>query len=288
MHRIHATPSTKQLYASLLNGSALAVSDGSFYPSERVGACAWVISSSNGSEYIAGGGIIPGSAAEQGSYRSELGGQLGIVNVVSNLVLPATNGNFKRHITIVCDGLSALETVGKQQEFIKVKHKHADLIAITSSLWEASNFKFTKVHVKAHQDDSNRPLTINETLNCQMDSLAKKIAQENIIHHRKTTFHKTSLGFGTVTHSGNIISSRLQQSLYHSIVHDHTVSRLSFLLRLPSHLLRNEVHWPSLTTARKESSLPTKFYIQMGQWRYCYWQGNGYEKKTCSLKLPYL
>ena len=80
------------MYDSLLNGTSLAFSDGSFPPSEMVGACAWALASPDGCEYIAGGGIIPGSENDQGSYRSELGGQAGIANVVSNLVLPPIMG----------------------------------------------------------------------------------------------------------------------------------------------------------------------------------------------------
>ena len=64
MHRIQSTRCTSKLLTSLLNGSALAVSDGSYFPNERVGACAWIISSSDGSEWIQGGGVIPGPSGE--------------------------------------------------------------------------------------------------------------------------------------------------------------------------------------------------------------------------------
>ena len=191
MNHLHATPSTKKLYGSLLNGTALAVSDGSFFPEQKVGSCAWVLASSDGSEYIAGGGLIPGSADDQSSYRSELGGQVGIANVVNSLILPQTKDNKKRYITTICDGLSALETVGKEIAFIKVKHKHADLISITSSLWNTSAFHFTREHVKAHQDDFHMPLTIEETLYCNMDTLAKEIATEQINSNLRISFHST-------------------------------------------------------------------------------------------------
>ena len=221
----------KNLYDSLLNGTALAVSDGSFFPSEMVGTCAWVLASPDGCEYIAGGGIIPGTADDQGSYRSELGGQAGIANVVSNLVLSPPQGTQRRHITTVCDGLSALETARKQNELIKVKHKHADLISITSSLWESSNFRVTRLHIKAHQDDLHRPLTVNETLNCQMDTLAKDIAIRHIRNKSTRTFHTTTLGFGTVSCARVMVTSKFQQSLYYFILRINTISRLSVLLK---------------------------------------------------------
>ena len=75
MHKIQSTKCTTKLITSLLNGSALAVSNGSYFPNERVGTCAWIISSSHGSKWIERGGIIPGPSEEQSSYRSELSGQ---------------------------------------------------------------------------------------------------------------------------------------------------------------------------------------------------------------------
>ena len=64
MHKIQSTKCTTKLLTSLSNGSALAVSDSSYFSNERVGACAWIISSSDGSEWIEGGGIIPGPSEE--------------------------------------------------------------------------------------------------------------------------------------------------------------------------------------------------------------------------------
>ena len=69
-NNLEASDSTALLKSSLLSGKALAVSDGSFYPIQQVGACAWIIASSDGTEWISGGGLIPGP--EQSSYRSEL------------------------------------------------------------------------------------------------------------------------------------------------------------------------------------------------------------------------
>ena len=117
---------------------------------------------------------------------------MGIANVVTNLILPRPKSTQKRHITTICDGLSALETVERKVAFIQVKHKHADLISITSSLWDTSTFQFTREHVKAHQNDlqtsNNRKI-----INCQMDSLVKKIVIEKIISKNPTSFHTTTI-----------------------------------------------------------------------------------------------
>ena len=57
---ISSSPSTVSLYAHIIANTALAASDGSYYPHEKVGACAWIISTPDEKEWIKGGGVIPG------------------------------------------------------------------------------------------------------------------------------------------------------------------------------------------------------------------------------------
>ena len=52
MDRVQSSIQTTKLHNSLMEGSALAISDGSFFPIERVGACPWIIASSDGIEWI--------------------------------------------------------------------------------------------------------------------------------------------------------------------------------------------------------------------------------------------
>ena len=73
MNYLNSPSNTSKLVLSLQDGTALAVSDWSYFPNKRIGACAWKFSSSHSSEFIEGGGIIPGPGEEQSSYRSELG-----------------------------------------------------------------------------------------------------------------------------------------------------------------------------------------------------------------------
>ena len=81
-----------------------------------------------------------------------------------------------KNITILCDGLLALETVGRPIKNIKVKQKYSDLISLTSTMWNSTSNDITKERVKAHQDNLQKQLTIKETLTCTMDKLAKDIA----------------------------------------------------------------------------------------------------------------
>ena len=121
MKHIKYSTYTSKLQTDLLNGTAIAVSDGSFYPIEKVGSCGWILASSDGSQWIQGGGIIPGKPMDQSSYRSELGGQLGIVAALHSLKLSSDTPNKSLHITTLCDGISALNTVGKDINMIKIK-----------------------------------------------------------------------------------------------------------------------------------------------------------------------
>ena len=134
MNRLSSSSSTELLYECLANGIALVVSDASYFPLTQTGACAWSIFSSDCTEFIQGGGGITGSKDEQGSYFSELGGQLGIAATLSEIQLP----NDVHHVTRVCDGILALQTVGKDKVYIKHNGKRVDLISYTSALWEKS------------------------------------------------------------------------------------------------------------------------------------------------------
>ena len=133
---ISSSTSTASLYAHIISNTALAVSDGSYYPHEKVGACAWTISTPDGKEWIKGGGVIPGEHTDQNSYRAELGGQLGIAVFIESIVMP--EGDY--HMTTVCDGLAALNNVGIDKEYIRCSLKHVDMISMITELWSLSSF----------------------------------------------------------------------------------------------------------------------------------------------------
>ena len=71
------------------------------------GSCSWIISALDGTEYITGCGLTPGSK-DQDPYRSELGGQLKLAAVALGIQLPV---NIKTLLTIARDRLSALNEV---------------------------------------------------------------------------------------------------------------------------------------------------------------------------------
>ena len=87
MSTLRTSPSIEGLLLLALRNktSCCAVSDGSFYPNEKVGSAARIIITPDGTEWIEGGGVLPGPADVQNSYRSELGGQVGIVSCLKSL-----------------------------------------------------------------------------------------------------------------------------------------------------------------------------------------------------------
>ena len=97
-----------------------------------------------------------------------------------------------------------------------------------------------------------------------MDGLAKSIALWKINSKHKLTFHPTDLGFGTVACEGTLVGSKLQQSLYYTILHSESVARLAILLNKTTFLLHQTVHWHVLTKARKEARLSTN--ICLSKW----------------------
>ena len=254
MHYISHSSSTSQLLSPLQHGTAINVSDGFYYPDSQTGSCGWIIASMNGGEWIQGGGIIPGDKKDQYSHRSELGGQVGIASFLHSILLPPSIRPPNPHITTICDGLSALNQVGLPRQSIKVKHKHADLLSLLSSLWQLNGYSHIKEHIMAHQDDSYDPLSLKASLNCKMDALSKQIAMVQVFSQKHNiTFTSTHLGFGTVSCQGHLVSSKMQQTIYHHVVQANLINRLAGYLTLNDKLLHDWVNWQALYTARKEN-----------------------------------
>jgi hypothetical protein len=110
MITLRTSPSIEGLLLALRDGAGCTVSDGSYYPNEKVGAAAWIIITPDGTEWVEGGGALPGPADVPNSYRSELGGQVGIVSCLQ-CIKQEFDGQETSLLT-VCDNLEALNIVG--------------------------------------------------------------------------------------------------------------------------------------------------------------------------------
>ena len=101
MKDIQSSNSTDYLRDCIISSTAIAVSDGLFSPLEKVGGCAWIVSTQDGTEWIQGGGVVPGEEHEQNSYRSELGGALGVAVIIDCIQLPDPSPLSKYKISTV-------------------------------------------------------------------------------------------------------------------------------------------------------------------------------------------
>ena len=218
------------LYAHVFNGTAIACSDGSFYPLAHIGACGWVVSTPDMTEWIQGGCIVPGDLSIHSAYRAELGGLTAIALFFNTLITP-TNDTISQNIFTDCK--SAINKLFSSPQFARVKYSHMDLLSIISALWSSSSFNPTHIHVYGHQDSTSlHRLSVESQLNCRMDTLAKSIALAAITSNSllPPPFIST-LGFGSIICHSTPISSCLQQSLYHLISHSKYISYVSSIFR---------------------------------------------------------
>ena len=146
-------------------------------------------------------------------------------------------------LTIACDGKSALEKVAIDSASIHCNQKHIDFISMISELWNTSKFRITKKHVYGHQDITGRELSMLELLNCKMDIKAKEIA---CLHKNTTSINiiptRTSIGFGSIRCGNDLISSKIQQSLYSSVAQRHYYSWLSQKSTFPLSIKNSGIH----------------------------------------------
>jgi hypothetical protein len=170
MDYLHSSDKIDQLLENINSGTALAVSDGSYYPYEKIGAAAWIITAPDERQWIKGGG----PKKVQSAYRSEVGGLVGIAVCLTSL--SSHLNHTEPPITTACDGLSALKKVHATKEMVKPSWKHVDLLTGLIDLFENLPMKARLEHVLGHQDDVGRPLTLLERINVRMDSIAKTIA----------------------------------------------------------------------------------------------------------------
>ena len=104
------TQTLQHIGQSIQEGSLKVVSDGSYLDTHKLETASWILETPNGVS-TSGRITIPGNEEVQGSYRSKLGlyGGLSHVALMCKL-LNITEG----HITLGCDGLGAVQIIGKK------------------------------------------------------------------------------------------------------------------------------------------------------------------------------
>ena len=252
MHSISSSSNTTNLWNDILQGQAYAVSDGSLFPASKAGACACIVSTKDGLEWIKGGGIIQGHTYDQDPYRSELGGQVGLASIITAIILPT---GASPNITVACDGEAAIDRVNMEKSTIKYNMINVDMLSIISDLWETSSFTIIKQHVYGHQDESDRQLTQLERLICRVDLWAKEKAQQQIaglLHN--LTFTPTNQGYGTITCNGRLITSKVKSTLYKQVTMRKFITALGKNKDIPKYFSCLNINWWSFGKAHREST----------------------------------
>jgi hypothetical protein len=136
---------------SLRDGSAKAVSDGSFLAKEKLGTAAFIVEGAIPGNYIIGDHETPGSADSQCAHRSEMFGMLALIIMVNRLC--DNHGITSGEITAKCDGEGTIKILNYRHKITKNSRKHFDLIQSINSAIQVSPLQWTFLHLDGHQDD---------------------------------------------------------------------------------------------------------------------------------------
>jgi len=244
----------ESIAAALRDGTAIAVSDGSF--KDQYGTAALVIEGPDADNRMLAVNAMPGHPADQSSYRSELSGIFSVVTLVNLTcaVFCITSGE----ITAGCDGIEALKSSFAEGEDYEADFMKADfdlVSAIRLALAE-SPVIWKYQHVKGHQDDAGvKHLDRWATLNVEMDNLAKAYWAEKA--PEGPSRNSTILGeYWPLRIQGNKVSGKADVTIYEYIHGGDMFRRWEQKGRMTENFSRN-VNWVACEKAMKD--------LQIGQ-----------------------
>jgi hypothetical protein len=175
----HLKPPSSEdtLLHALRDGTALAITDGSFDPFTGRGAAAFCLSTADGKIYHTGAHETPGTSLNSSAYRSELSGVLG-----SLLLCQAYCTAYSIEsgtLVIGCDNMLAGRYGVEFNNICNPSLDHYDLLQAISKVRANIPLKLRYAHVEGHQREkyAGRPLSVAANLNDRMDSLAKAYLQ---------------------------------------------------------------------------------------------------------------
>ena len=157
------------LSEALREGTALAVSDGSF--KDSFGTSAFVLEGKDGTHRLTGANVVPGHPDDQSAYRSEIAGVCAILQVL--LMICQLFNITEGEVEIGLDGEAAMDRISGPYD----PHCNArdfDLLTHVRALLKELPVTCTFSHIKGHQDDiEGQELDRRARLNIEMDSRAK-------------------------------------------------------------------------------------------------------------------
>ncbi len=173
---------TDHIAEAIQNSHCFAVTDASL--KYTTGATAFTLVSHTNHGRITAVNTVPGPLDDGDSYRSELSGIYGILVLIHLFCVHYNITHGAVHVR--CDNESSLRVFDPW--FIPDPSDNSfDLINSIWYLLQESPLVWTGEHVKGHQDETGRTMDRFETLNCEMDALAKTyrnnlVAQQPQLH----------------------------------------------------------------------------------------------------------
>ena len=218
-HSKYEKGSTEAIAAAIREGSAKAISDGSYKATMARGASASFLTNATTTDYIQVTSISPGTQDLQCAYRSELLGLLASLQLIADICVEY-NIN-KGGCAVICDGKGALLKIFHEtRDTLKLKTPHSDLISACVSLIEAIPVRLTPVHVAAHQNDHKAFLGLDD--NAKLNVLADQHAKRALDGHTTPQsivdmMQPHSLSFQQPVHAGIPVRYDVTSLLYSSI-----------------------------------------------------------------------
>ena len=256
--RIGATPNIDKLLEDLQEGHAILGSDGSNFPLLLKAGCSWCISNKDHSQFVCGGGAIPGDPYDYDSYRSEIAGMVAS-SAALHILIPHLPYHAPQY-TIICDNESALTNLQPSPRKLKPKWRHCDLVSILRQIWDSSPCSPVPLHVYGHQENRYGPPTVQEHINMHMDRRAKACALSFVpINDHGNLWN--SKGFGSVKLQGKLIGGAYKKNIYDSICHSKYITYLSHKWLHDEEVMTDEIAWPVFRKARKSTQHHMRIFI---------------------------
>ena len=255
--RIRTSNTLQKLHLELTTGQACIVSDGSYFERTGEAGAGWIISTKDCSEFICGGGAIPGPPEKGDSYRSEVAGLIGGSAALS-LLLPLLPTHADTYI-IGCDNKAAIGHLAKPKPTFKSKWNHGDLTSLLIQIWDDMPITPTARHIKGHRDDHYGPHSALETMNIHMDKLAKACAKTfQPIHQHALPW--TQMGIGAIYINDILVCGKTKETLYETLCHNDFTKYLEEQWELPESTLQT-IAWHAFAKARKLTSHNRRIFI---------------------------
>ena len=207
---------SKNRFKSLLeNDKIIIVSDGSFYPTERVAAASYKIEQEGCSIVLASGySRVTGEVSELSPYRAELGGLHLVITMIRSVcsLLQVNYGS----IRIYCDCEAAINMLSRSPDSITVSMLHHDLLWDINSMLRDMPCKVQFLWVKGHQSSNNIQSNQLARMNDSVDELAKACAKYCIHKSSEQTLIRYGNQFWHVQYGGIRLVNKIEKTLtYH-------------------------------------------------------------------------